>query len=634
VGVETEPNVKVDVLLWEQERNNARPFGVGLPAVDVSIVSRSLHSSLRTGKPSTWRREAAIRRKLIVDEEVLKMLDDILKTQHSFARKAVAEPEHRFKNLYHLLKRDDWLDVAMNEVLSNVGARTGGVDGVTLKNFKQEGFREQFLNDLKRELSTGEYQPRPVKRKYITKSNGKLRPLGIPTIRDRVVQMALKMLLEPIYESDFLDCSFGFRPGRRTMDAVVTFYRLINPRNSYYWVIEGDIRSYFDKVNHDILLKLVAKRVADIKVLNLIGRFLKAGVMENQVFRHSPEGTPQGGILSPLLANVYLHELDRWWMEKYGSLGRHAKEWRRKKGQSNCIYVRYADDWVALCNGTKAQAEAIRDEIRDFLRGTLKLELSEEKTVVTHACDGFDFLGFHIQHYPEHNGQKAITLIRPSDKSINRLKDKVREMTSRKGFNDNPMFKFYALNAVLRGWMNYYRHCNASLIASWLDHWVHLKLAKWLVQRHESCYREILKKYLKQQGNRKNFAVKRTDGSDYFLFMMRDVHITPHRLPKRSNPFLLQDPAGINVAEPEIPVPDDPWNGRAEPEYNTWRNLRDEVLERDNYRCTICGGKENLDVHHIKPKRKDGQDVLENLVTLCEKCHVAQGGYGRPRKNE
>ncbi|MBE2264623.1 MAG: group II intron reverse transcriptase/maturase [Flavobacteriales bacterium] len=561
-------------------------------------------------------------------------MDDILKTQHSFAKKAMTEPEHRFMNLYHLLKRDDWLNAALDKVLSNVGARTGGIDGITLKHFKQEGFREEFLANLQAELATGTYQPQPVKRQYIAKSNGKLRPLGIPTIRDRVGQQLLKMLLEPIFESDFLGCSTGFRPGRRTMDAIAVCYRLINPRNGYYWVIEGDIRSYFDRVNHDILLKLVARRVADVKVLNLIGRFLNAGVMENQVFQRSPEGTPQGGILSPLLANIYLHELDRWWWMRYGQLDRHAKERRRKKGQTNCVYTRYADDWIVLCNGTKAQAEAIRDEIRQFLQDTLKLELSEEKTVVTHACDGFDFLGFHIQHYPAHDGHKAITLARPSDKSIERLKEKVRGMTDRKGFNDNPMFKFMALNAVLRGWMNYYRHCSTSKIASWLDHWVHLRVAKWLVTRHESCYREILKQYLKQQGSRKNFAVKRTDGSDLFLYMMRDVPITPYHPITRVNPYLQAIPEVDDVVTLEIPVPDDPWNGRAEVGYNNWRNVRDEVLERDGHRCTICGSQENLDVHHIKPKRKGGQDVPENLETVCEKCHVARGGYGRPRKNE
>jgi RNA-directed DNA polymerase len=560
------------------------------------------------------------------------MLDDILKTQHSFARKATSHPEHRFENIYHYLKRDDWLNAALDAVLDNVGARTGGVDGITRQHFKQEGYRERFLCELQTALASGCYEPEPVRRQYIPKANGKRRPLGILTLRDRGVQMALKMLLEPIHESDFLDCSMGFRPGRRTMDAIAVCYRLINPRNSYFWIIEGDIRAYFDKVNHDVLLKLVAQRVADVKVLNLIGRFLKAGVMEDQVFRRSTEGTPQGGILSPLLANVYLHELDRWWWEKYGRIERHAKERRRKQGQSNCIYVRYADDWIALCNGTKAQAEAIRDEIRVFLRDHLKLELSEEKTVVTHACDGFDFLGFHIRHYPAHNGQRAITLVRPAEKSIARLKAKVRDMTSRKGFNDNPMFKFRALNAVLRGWMNYYRHCNASQLASWLDHWVHLRVAKWLVLRHETCYRAMLKQYLKQEGERKNFAVRRSDGSDMFLFQMRDVHITPYHPKRRTNPYSQEVSESTQVAELDIPLPDDVWNGRTE--LSDWRNIRDEALERDGYQCVDCGSRDNLDVHHIQAKRKGGTDTLDNLITLCEQCHVKRGGYGRPRKNE
>ncbi|MBI5290709.1 MAG: group II intron reverse transcriptase/maturase [Chloroflexi bacterium] len=466
------------------------------------------------------------------------MLDDILKTQHSFAKKATSHPEHRFENVYHLLKREDWLNDALDAVLDNVGARTGGVDGVTRQDFKREGYRERFIADLKSRLATGHYQPQPVRREYIPKANGKLRPLGIPTLCDRVVQMALKMLLEPIYESDFLDCSAGFRPQRRTMDAIAVCYRLINPRNGYYWVIEGDIRSYFDKVNHEILLKLVSRRVADVKVLNLIGRFLNAGVMEDQVFRRTSEGTPQGGIMSPLLANIYLHELDCWWWERYGKLTKGAKGWRRQQGQSNCIYVRYADDWIALCNGTKAQAEAIRDEIRDYLHDTLKLELSEEKTVVTQACDGFDFLGFHIRHQPARNGQKAITLVSPSEKSIARLKDKVRDMTSRKGFNDNPLFKFKALNAVLRGWMNYYRHCNASKLASWLDSWTHRRVAKWLVLRHESSYREVLKLYLKQEGSRKKLC-RQTDGR-VLPISVYDARYTPHTVssPKTHQPLL------------------------------------------------------------------------------------------------
>lgn len=560
------------------------------------------------------------------------MLDDILKTQHSFAKKAIHKPEHRFDNLYFLLKREDWQSTALDAVLSNVGARTGGVDGITRQNFKNEGYRETFLTDLRAAVATGKYQPQLVKRRYISKGIGKIRPLGILTMRDRVVQMMLKMILEPIFESDFLDCSVGFRPGRRTMDAIAVCYQVINPRNTYFWVIEGDIRSCFDRVNHKILLKLISRRIADTKVLNLIGRFLKAGVMEGQVIRRSSEGTPQGGIISPLLANIYLHEFDLWWWNKHGKLTRGARGWRRKKGLTNCLYVRYADDWIILCNGTKSQAEAIRDEAQAFLQDTLKLELSIEKTHVTHACDGFDFLGFHVQHYPARNGQKAITLVRPSDKSIARLKRKVKEMTNRRGFNDNPLYKFQALNAVLRGWINYYRHCNVKTIAGWLDHWVHLRVAKWLKLRHRTTYKKVLREYLKQEGTRKNFAVKRMDGSNLFLHMMKDIPLTPYRRRKRSNPYLRETPPQPQVEELDIPVPDNVWNGRTT--HTNWRNVRDEILERDQYCCTQCGSNDNLDVHHLIPRRKGGKDVPENLLTLCEKCHVERGGYGRPRKNE
>jgi len=164
--------------------------------------------------------------------------------------------------------------------------------------------------------------------------------------------------------------------------------------------------------------------------------------------------------------------------------------------------------------------------------------LSEEKTVVTHACDGLDFLGFHIQHYPAHDGRRAITLVRPSDKSMDRLKDKIRDMTDRARFVDNPKDKVVALNAVLRGWINYYRHCNAKQVASDLDHWVHLRVARWLVHRHKSNYRDVLQQYLKQEGNRKNFAVQQTDGSDLFLVLMRDLPLTPYRRRACPNPYL------------------------------------------------------------------------------------------------
>ena len=320
-------------------------------------------------------------------------MDDIRKTQESFARKAQMQPQHKFGDLYHLICREDWLKNALKKVLSNPGSRTAGIDKISRSNLKEEEQKTAFVQVLQAELKGGTYRPQPVKRHWIPKTNGKQRPLGIPTLKDRVVQMALKILLEPIWESDFLDCSNGFRPGRRTMDSIRVCQSRITTQNKFLWVVEGDIEGCFDHVQHAILLKLVAQRIKDKRILTLIEAMLKAGIMEDGLFQHTEEGTPQGGILSPLLANIYLHQFDLWWWEKYGKLSPYQKAKRRKVGMGNCILTRYADDFILLCNGTKAEAEKIREEARQMLWEKFQLKLSLEKTHITHVTDGFDFLG-------------------------------------------------------------------------------------------------------------------------------------------------------------------------------------------------------------------------------------------------
>ena len=261
--------------------------------------------------------------------------------QRRLSRRAEQEPAHRFGDLYNLLYDMTWLREAHRGVSQNAGKMTAGCDGITMTLFDEH--LDANLATLREELRAGTFAPRPVRRVLIPKGNGRRRALGIPSIRDRIVQEALRMLLEPIFEADFSPRSYGFRPGRCTMDAVAYVAATATGHQRYYWIIEGDIASYFDTINHRKLLKLVAKRIRDKHVLTLIWKFLKAGVMEGKLFRDTRTGTPQGGIISPLLANIYLHPLDCY-LTRYTALSEYQKLRRRRHGQANFLYARYADD--------------------------------------------------------------------------------------------------------------------------------------------------------------------------------------------------------------------------------------------------------------------------------------------------
>ena len=276
-------------------------------------------------------------------------MSDIIKTQRSLATKAMHQPAHRFDHLYRLLCQREWIATALRGVLANTGARTPGIDGITKSHLSSEEAKSTLIQEIGQELRDRSFRPSPVRRICIPKSNGKQRPLGISTLKDRVVQMLLKMVLEPIWESDFLNCSNGFRPGRRTMDCIALLDSYINERNKYFWVIEGDIRAAFDSIHQTTLHNLLAQRIADQRLLDIIDRFLKAGMMQGELFLRTEIGTPQGAICSPVLANIYLHQLDLYWWTHYGSLDRKVKERRRQAYQGNCALIRYAD-------GTPVQA--------------------------------------------------------------------------------------------------------------------------------------------------------------------------------------------------------------------------------------------------------------------------------------
>ncbi|MEN4012196.1 MAG: group II intron reverse transcriptase/maturase [Bellilinea sp.] len=566
-------------------------------------------------------------------------MSDILKTQQSFARKAQTNQAHRFEDLYHLICRQDWISTALEHVLFNEGSRTAGVDGVSRNDLKTDEQKAAFTTKLQADLKTGQYRPMPVRRQWIPKpGKTEKRGLGIPTIRDRVVQELLRMLMEPIWESDFLDCSHGFRPGRRTMDCIYVCYSRIHTQNKYFWIIEGDIRKCFDRINHAILLKLVRQRIADGRINALVEAILKSGIMDEGLFQETKEGTPQGGILSPLLANIYLHQLDQWWWQKFGSLTKDEKWQRRLAGLGNAILVRYADDFILLWNGTHEAALALRDELKQFLWDELHLELSEEKTHVTHVTDGFNFLGFHVQWELPTDGHKPWLRVTPTEENLKRFRAKIKAQTKRGTTFVTSEMKVKSLNRVIRGWGNYYRHVSFSHDARELDFWINDRVLIWLKNKHlgkgvywllnEYKKREVTKRY-----NRWNFAMLDSNGKNVFVTKLQDIPLRAYRRKKPQHPYLVSEEVPA-LAEPDTPFLE-PRVVNITPENVAWEETRAEVRKRDEYRCQRCGkALTSLEVHHIKARRHGGANDPENLETLCETCHAKTPTYGRPSRDE
>lgn len=330
----------------------------------------------------------------------------------------------------------------------------------------------------------------------IPKSGGKLRRLGIPTARDRVVQAALKLVLEPIFEADFRPCSHGFRPGRRAQDAIAEIQHLTSVR--YEWVLEGDITACFDEIDHSALMGRVRDRIGDKRVLGLIKAFLKAGVLsEDGINRDTDTGTPQGGILSPLLANISLCVLDDHFADTWNS--DMATAWQRKKrrqrGQPNYRLVRYADDFVVLIHGTRADAETLRDETAAVLV-LAGLRLSKTKTKIAHIDEGFEFLGFRIQRHTKRGTAKRFVYTYPSKASLSKVMARVK-MLSRQGRNEPLSALLRRLNPVLRGWTTYFRHGVSKATFGYLRAYVWRRVVNWLRRKHPGAtWKWLRRRYL------------------------------------------------------------------------------------------------------------------------------------------
>ena len=479
----------------------------------------------------------------------------IIENQERLAKIALEQPNTRFERLFRYVSDPFWLVTAADGITHNSRAMTAGVDGVTIENV---GDIYALANQLSDELKAGTYKPQPVKRVYTAKANGNVRPLGIPTIRDRIVQESLRMTLEPIMESHFLDCSTGFRPERRTMDAIHLTKFFMSNRLKMWWVVEGDIKRCLDDIPHRKLMGVLGQYTKCKKTVALIKAFLNAGVWENGKVSTPNCGLAQAGLISPLLANVYLHEMDKYWWNKYGSLTQAQKRYRRAKGLGNVQYIRHGEDFIILTNGRKRFAYDLQQEFAEFLKDKLGLELSIENSRIIHADDGFDFLGFHLQRMFSQQSNKMITLVTPAAKNVQQFKDQVREMTSRKMVGDDPVNKIRALNQLTIRWSNYYRYINVSDTFNRLERFVNERMYIWLCYKHSNVSaRESVKQYVLRQYKSKHPKWGRTwKVYDTYLRPMWATKIQRYRIkwPKEKNPYLAYGVASL-IYKDETPIP-------------------------------------------------------------------------------
>jgi group II intron reverse transcriptase/maturase len=385
----------------------------------------------------------------------------------------------------------------------NKGSRTAGTDGITAKIVEAEIGIERWLTGIEKELRAKSFKPDLVRREWIAKEGkpGKLRGLGIPCLADRLVQMCVKIVLEPIFDAHFKDCSFGFRPSRGPLDAIAIMAGYMNPRFKYKWVIEADLRSCFDNIDHRRLLDLIKQRVPDRRVRGLLEAFLKAGVLEAGRVHYPVTGTPQGGIISPLLANIYLDSLDEYYQQTYHDLSPYQRDRLVESGQPIFRLIRYADDFVILVKGTKVQAEAGLSFLRDYVRDTLHMELAEEKSGVHSLWEGFDFLGYKFRRGLSLRTRKVSTILLPSKESVLRFRRKVKELTSKSTTYKSLDDILYALNNLIRGWGNYFRYGWVSRLFSKLDYYVWDRVAHWLRKKYP---RRPKKKFRRQKRKYKN----------------------------------------------------------------------------------------------------------------------------------
>ena len=492
----------------------------------------------------------------------------------------------------------------------NQGKYTAGIDGIAIPKDQNRNVQNQMRLKLLDKIDIGK-RPDPIRRVYIPKPNGKQRPLGIPTLQDRIIQEILRIALEPIVEYHFSDNSFGFRPKRSCQDAMSMLQKFLAKSDRKKYLIEGDIKGCFDNINHNHILSTLEDWLTPKWTIQIIERILKSGIFHNGEIYDSETGTPQGGVISPLLANVALTSLDNFCFQNYGRYN------RLKKGttKTNPI-VRYADDFVIVCK-SEIEANKIKSEIADHLSNQIGLTLSEEKTKITHITKGFDFLGFNFKKYREYNSDKTKLLIKPQkEKVLNLLKSCKEVLDNNKSAKQSNMI--FMLNQKLIGWGMYYRHVVSKDTFSKVDHQIWWETFRWAKRRHPNKSKSwIVNKYFSGQEGSTYFTCKE---SNLKVFRLTSIPIERFVKVKSNVRVYDKDPNTIEY-----------WKKREYINaYNQIHSVRmQELYERQRGTCPYCKGqmtqrqisKTELHVHHMKPRSLGGNQDYSNLRLLHNECH-------------